>query len=375
MSRPCAWPYIPGPGWREAGCNRCGSDRLLSTPWFLESVADDGPRRTHPIRTLPFRVGREPAAELSINARGLSRRHAELRVDDSGALQLHDLDSTNGTWVNRERVHGMRVLAENDLIHFGNAAYRLGLAPGLHDPAQEPALRALLRGEGLSAALQPIVQAQGGQLHAQELLPRCSPPTPGGLDDEPEHWFGLARALGLECELAEAFRAHGAARSAPQLQGARLFVDARPCEVFTERFLSSLPGLRVGPVPPQLVVQVHGAAATQVPRLHELAARLATLGVQLAHGGFCADRAHLNALGAVPPHYVKFDSSLVCGLHEAPASHQKQLRDLVKLVTDLDAVPLAAGLTLDAEAALCRDMGFQLLQGPVIGAAVPVGLP
>ena len=132
--------------------------------------------------------------------------------------------------------------------------------------------------------------------------------------------------------------------------------------------------------PPRLVVQVdvqaqvHEAAAVQVQRMQALEARLATLDVRLAHADFGTERAHLNALGEVPPHYVKFADSLVHGLHEAPANRQQQVRDLVKLVLGLDAVPLATGVTLEAEAALCRDMGFQLLLGELTGAAVPVEL-
>ena len=113
----------------------------MSRFWFLESDAADGSQPSHAIHTLPFRVGRNPGAELSINARGLSRQHAELRADDNDGLRLHDLNSTNGTWVNRERVQGVRKLAEGDLIHFGNAAYRLARAPRPGDAAQASALR------------------------------------------------------------------------------------------------------------------------------------------------------------------------------------------------------------------------------------------
>jgi len=324
----------------------------VSTSWFLESVSADGSPLILAIRTLPFRVGRDPAAELWINTRGLSRQHAELRAGDHGTLCLHDLDSTNGTWVNRERVQGVRVLAEDDLIHFGNAAYRLGRAPQAEMAAQDSLLQGLPRGEGLAATAQPIVQAQGGALHGHEL-----------------------RGRGSLLALVEAFRQPGGARFAPPLHGGWLFLDTQPEELFSEGFFAALKSLRALPTPPSLVVQVPETAALQVRRLQTLAARLAPLGVRLAHAGFGADRAHLDVLGEVQAHYVQFASRLVRGLHEAPAARQKQLRDLVKLVLDLDAVPLAAGVTLEAEAALCRDMGFQLLQGELIGAPQPLALP
>jgi EAL domain-containing protein (putative c-di-GMP-specific phosphodiesterase class I) len=47
------------------------------------------------------------------------------------------------------------------------------------------------------------------------------------------------------------------------------------------------------------------------------------------------------------------------------------VRSLVRLVRDLDAVALAEGVETEAEAAACRDMGFELLQGYLTGRPVP----
>jgi pSer/pThr/pTyr-binding forkhead associated (FHA) protein len=48
---------------------------------------------------------------------GVSRRHAELRVEDDG-FTLVDLNSTNGTTVNNQRVSSA-LLAEGDRIGLG----------------------------------------------------------------------------------------------------------------------------------------------------------------------------------------------------------------------------------------------------------------
>jgi EAL domain-containing protein (putative c-di-GMP-specific phosphodiesterase class I) len=81
----------------------------------------------------------------------------------------------------------------------------------------------------------------------------------------------------------------------------------------------------------------------------------------------------LNELGDVPARFVKFDMGLIHGLHEATDHKQRMVRGLVKLVLDLGSVPLAEGVELEAEAALCRDMGFELLQGYLTGKPQPVG--
>ena len=48
------------------------------------------------------------------------------------------------------------------------------------------------------------------------------------------------------------------------------------------------------------------------------------------------------------------------------------VNDLVKLVLDLGSVPLAEGIEKDAEAQICREMGFQLIQGFLTGKPIPV---
>ncbi len=365
----------------------------MNKAWFLESVAADGSRVSCAIHKLPFRVGRDAVNDLAVDARGLSRQHAEFKLDATGALCLADLDSTNGTFVNRERIHGARVVAENDVVHFGNAEYRLGLesATRMAHAADEgertlivPAGSALsenfvrherqfmelLRGNGLSAAVQPIVDAHSGQLFAYELLGRSTHPD---LPGSPIHLFHLAALLDREAELSAAFRAFGISALLPRLKGTKLFVNAHPKETFTEAFFDTLSAWRAQPDAPDLVVEVHESAVMEIERMRELAARLATIGVSFAYDDFGAGQARLNELGDVPAHFVKFDMGLIRGIHEASERKQRVVRDLVKLVLDLGSVPLAEGVEFEAEAALCREMGFALIQGYLTGKPVALG--
>ncbi len=364
-------------------------------PWFLESAASDSSRVTHRIDKLPFRIGRDPQAELAVQARGLARHHAEFRQENDERLLLVDLGSTNGTWVNRQRIDAPRWVGENDIIHFGNAEFRLGMdtvtrfaARDMEDGERtmlvptgskslsqnfvehEREFRELLGGRGLTAAVQPIVRAQGGALFAYELLGRCEHPT---LKQPPGRLFDIAEKLKLKAELSAAFRQFGVPAAAPHLKGLKLFVNTDPGETFTEAFFQGLQALRTLPEPPDLVVEVHETAVMEIERMRELAARLTSLGVQFAYDDFGAGASRLNELGEVPPHYVKFDMGLIRGIDEAPASKQKTVADLVRLVRGIDSVPLAEGVETEAEAAVCRDMGFELIQGYLTGKPVPVG--
>jgi EAL domain-containing protein (putative c-di-GMP-specific phosphodiesterase class I) len=237
-----------------------------------------------------------------------------------------------------------------------------------HFVEHEKEFRELLGGKGLAVAVQPIVRTDGSPF-AYELLGRCEHPQ---LKQPPGYLFDIADKLRLKAELSTAFRQFGVPLVAPHLKGLRLFVNTDPGETFTEAFFTGLQSLSTLPEPPTLVVEVHETAVMEIERMRDLAARLTSLGAEFAYDDFGAGASRLNELGEVPPHYVKFDMGLIRGIHEAPASKRKTVADLVRLVIGIGSVPLAEGVEFEAEAAVCRDMGFELIQGYLTGRPMPV---
>ena len=67
----------------------------------------------------PVTVGRDPKNSIVLDDRGVSRRHAEVRLR-LGRYTLYDLQSTNGTFVNGRRIAEM-VLSDEDRITIGSA--------------------------------------------------------------------------------------------------------------------------------------------------------------------------------------------------------------------------------------------------------------
>ena len=354
--------------------------------WWLERIAADGSPLAVPVHGLPFCIGRDEDNELVVIAPGVSRKHAQLTLDaGSGRLLLTDLGSMNGSFVNRVRVAGSRLLDESDIVHLGSAELRLRRsdagrsdsvppadertvvsAPGAvlseHFVANAATFFEFLAGKGLSAALQPIIAAADGNVAAYELLGRSTHPE---LLASPAHLFHLAARLHREAELSAAFRERGVAAVAARLKGAVLFANAHPSETFEPGFVPGIDRLVRAHPGLDLVIEIHETAIVEAAKMRELGARLAEIGVRFAYDDFGAGQARLNELGEVPPHFVKFDMALVNGLAAAGARKQR-------VVADLGSISLAEGIEAQADAELCRQMGFRLMQGFLFGKPVSV---
>jgi len=72
----------------------------------------------------PVVVGRGAECELSIPDTFLSSRHARFTTDE-GDLFIEDLGSTNGTYVNQERVTSRTQLDRGDIVQTGGVLFEV----------------------------------------------------------------------------------------------------------------------------------------------------------------------------------------------------------------------------------------------------------
>ena len=87
--------------------------------WILRTINDGEPEKT--FRILPGGVrtlGRATGADFSLDGALVSRVHCRLIAMPGGELEVRDLDSTNGTFVNGKRVQTAR-LASGDRLQIG----------------------------------------------------------------------------------------------------------------------------------------------------------------------------------------------------------------------------------------------------------------
>jgi DNA-binding winged helix-turn-helix (wHTH) protein len=76
--------------------------------------------RTFPLSEGDNVIGRDPGCSVWLDAPGVSRRHARIRIDSSNRrVALDDLGSTNGTLVRRRRIQGDVALSDGDPIKIG----------------------------------------------------------------------------------------------------------------------------------------------------------------------------------------------------------------------------------------------------------------
>ena len=86
-------------------------------------------------------VGRSADCEFRIDEPKVSRKHARIVLDGADVM-LEDLGSTNGTFLNGQRVAGRTVLKDGDRVRFHESEFTVSIAAAPVTPAEDPALPA-----------------------------------------------------------------------------------------------------------------------------------------------------------------------------------------------------------------------------------------
>jgi len=70
-------------------------------------------------------IGRAPGVQFIVDAPLVSRVHCRLTLSQEGALLVEDLGSTNGTYVNEQRVEHPTPLQPTDTLKVGRVAFSI----------------------------------------------------------------------------------------------------------------------------------------------------------------------------------------------------------------------------------------------------------
>ena len=325
-----------------------------------------------------FRVGRRFGCDLQLMWATVSGNHAEFLIQANGDLILRDLDSTNGTFVNGERICGELVLQVGDIVQLGASEFRVltrsGNATQILEtkdfnflPSQLIALEDLINGTGLIPHYQPVVKLADAGVIGHEVLARSDNPELS----TPKQMFTLAEKLGLSDALSTACRTAGLLHAEDMPENQILFLNTHPSELKEEELLNSLKVLRDTNPDQAMMLEIHEAAVTDLAAMAVLRARLSDLQISLAYDDFGAGQARILDLIEVPPDILKFDISLVRDIDQSSENHLTMVQTLVAMVRDFGISPLAEGIESEAEAATCLEIGFELAQGFHFGRPIP----
>jgi len=144
-------------------------------------------------RSIPLTIGRDAANRLCLaQEAGLSRHHAELRPGAAGQWLVCDLGSSNGTYVEGERLSGCRLLAPGDRIRLGRRGPWLQFLPG------EPAAAPSAPGDASPPSAFPPLPASDAALaspsrpHAARAVPPPAPVPPSPVSAAPPAVAGVS---------------------------------------------------------------------------------------------------------------------------------------------------------------------------------------
>lgn len=347
--------------------------------WLLVGkMSASGESCTKLIDPIPFRVGRRPEASLMLPRVTVSGLHAEL-FTEGDRLFARDLGSTNGTFINGERLLDVAELKEDDVIQFADLALRVMHASAKcdsHTKSEDFCDHALarvqfdtlLREEIITPYFQPIVDLRNGSIQAFEVLARSrliGLETPGRM-------FAAAADLQMEARLSDLMRRKGIEVSQEFHEIPPIYLNTHPVEFSNDSAWDWIGYLRDMAPTQKLVIEVHEAAVTDVIGVARFRAILKDYDIGLAFDDFGAGQARLAELAAVRPDCLKFDRSIITGLDQADPSRQRFVRCLVDAIRDIGVIPLAEGIETEGEQQICTDLGFELAQGFYLGMPQPV---
>jgi pSer/pThr/pTyr-binding forkhead associated (FHA) protein len=147
-------------------------------------------------------VGREVNNDVVVNEAEVSRKHARL-VMQAGSYVLEDLGSTNGTYVNGQRLMGPHVLRPGELIMFGenvSLAFEAGYDPDATMVATPSQVETAAAPPPRQEAYVPPAQPQAvSQPPPQPAYSEQAPPSPAGAAPAPAQQQGNRTWLYAGC--------------------------------------------------------------------------------------------------------------------------------------------------------------------------------
>jgi EAL domain-containing protein (putative c-di-GMP-specific phosphodiesterase class I) len=217
------------------------------------------------------------------------------------------------------------------------------------------ALARFIAGDGLSMAVQPIVDVRTGSVHAYEALARFA-----GSAEGPLHWFAMAAALGERDALERACLRAALGLFERRPAGVSLSVNLSAPVLLDPLTVAMLDGQRdlrglIIEITEETLVRSDIQLRTVITPLRERGARLAVDDMGAGYSG-------LRQITTVHPSYLKLDRSLVSGI-DHDQDRAALVGALVGYSKQVGSMLVAEGIEHSAELRLLGELGVPLAQG------------
>lgn len=364
--------------------------KAASLFWLERELPGQAPERIE-LSRFPFTVGRNESCDYQILSSRVSREHAEI-VREGSHFSVRDLKSTNGTFLNGERVEHQR-LADGDLVVIADVHFSFRVSGS--EMCRKTVTQVMPREEGLDSEddagadliaavrrsheallhramhnhFQPIFDLTDNRCVGYEAVPR------------PEAVAATNATTVLEatdCRLGERtaqLRRLLAAEQIARLQSATLlFVNLQPAEVGADLLPESLGRLAKVAGGKRIVVEIPDSAVVDIPYFRDFRARLRDLGIAVAYDGFAGSAHQIKAQAEFAPDYLKLAAVLARGVDKSTL-RQQQIKALAEVAGELNVELIAVGVHSENEARTCREAGCRLAQGDHFGRAQTMDWP
>ncbi len=320
-------------------------------------------------------LGRESAADIYVDDHTVSRSHARFDVRQvegiDTVVRVRDLGSTNGTWVNGERIQEA-VVSPGDKIHVGEVILRFDLLDTIDrgyvnrassgdaptskcDPALESAFQRAI--DTIWLAYQPIVSWSDRRIIGWEALLRADEPTLA----DPLSLLALAERLGRIWDVGRTARARAADAAASLPPGTVLFVNLHAHDIRDDDLYQ--PQSPLSKVAHRVVLELTERASLEgIVDLEARIARLRRLGFKIAVDDLGAGYAALSVFAQLSPEIVKIDMGIVRDVHKS-ATKARVIRSLADMCRDMSVHMIVEGVETIEEQQKVVELGCDLLQG------------
>ena len=355
----------------------------------LESQTATGSRpELTSLETFPFTVGRIDSCSLPIDSHRVSREHAV--IEQSGErFVVRDLASTNGTFVNGQRIETAE-LNDGDLLVFGDTEFGFHCSVESPRDAATQLLNAPVHSSNDSTTGWELIR-EVRRIHEQTTLSACrisfeeivelhSGATYGYQavhEDSSEASPAIRRLLqSTECRLLARLNQLAravAVQDARELPGtAHLFLPIESFELGLDDLPASLEQLCRATTPEkELVVEISASAACDIPYFREFLRSIRELGIAIAYDGYAGGHRQIQQFRDIAPDYLRLGRSTTDRISRN-ANRQRELLAIAKAAADIECDLIAVDLQGSGEMDVCRDLGCRFAQGvtttgPAIG--------